>query len=240
MMARNQTKMDAKLKELEASYPEVQHSSIKVDFSELTSITEYRNLITENLVGKDIAFVALNAGLARMGSVHKIKDRALEEVMRVNGLQVVYAAKVFLEVMMKREQKSAMVFVSSVAGELVWSGAASYSATKAFVTNLGKSTYYEVKDKVDLMVWTPGMIATNFAANISNDAAKQKKMMQGGISCERAVSAMLKDVGHTSCSDGAIEHAMTNTCAVALMCACCCAKSGVKRSDKILKEENPE
>jgi len=175
-----------------------------------------------------------------MGSVHKIKDRALEEVMRVNGLQVVYAAKVFLEVMMKREQKSAMVFVSSVAGELVWSGAASYSATKAFVTNLGKSTYYEVKDKVDLMVWTPGMIATNFAANISNDAAKQKKMMQGGISCERAVSAMLKDVGHTSCSDGAIEHAMTNTCAVALMCACCCAKSGVKRSDKILKEENPE
>ena len=120
--------------------------------------------------------MALNAGLARLGSVHKFKDRALEEVMRVNGLQVVYAAKVFLEMMMKRDQKSAMVFVSSVAGELVIPGTASYSATKAFVTNLGKSTYYEVKDKVDLMVWTPGMVETNITANYTNDAAKQRNM----------------------------------------------------------------
>jgi len=168
--------MDVKVKELEESYPNVQHSSVKVDFSELTSIKQYRDLISENLAGKDVAFVALNAGLARLGSVHKFKDRALEEVMRVNGLQVVYAAKVFLEMMMKRDQKSAMVFVSSVAGELVIPGTASYSATKAFVTNLGKSTYYEVKDKVDLMVWTPGMVETNITANYTNDAAKQRNM----------------------------------------------------------------
>jgi hypothetical protein len=73
-MARNQEKMDVKLKELRQSYPKVQHSFVKVDFSELTSIQEYRFIITETLKGKDIAFVALNAGLARRGSVHKIKD----------------------------------------------------------------------------------------------------------------------------------------------------------------------
>ena len=85
MMARNQTKMDGKVKELEGLYPNVKHDSVKVDFSELTTLQEYRDLI-EKLAGKDVAFVALNAGLARSGSVNKIEDKSLEEVMKVNGL----------------------------------------------------------------------------------------------------------------------------------------------------------
>ena len=156
---------------------------------------------------------------------------------------MVYAAKVFLEIMMEREQKSAMVFVSSVLGELVLPGSASYSATKAFVTNLGKCLYYEVKDKVDLMVWTPGRVATNIAANVY-DAEKQKQMKNSGfpkpLSCERAVSAMLKDVGHTSSSDGATEQAITNEMARVFHSAWCCGRSGARKSDKIMEEENPE
>jgi len=167
MMARNQDKMDVRVKELSESYPDVQHASVKVDFSKLKSMQEYRDLISKGLDGKDVGFVALNAGLGRAGSNHKIPDSALEEVMTVNTLHVVFMAKIFLEMMMKREQKSAMVFVSSIASRMVFPGWASYSATKAFVTNLGNSVYYEVKDKVDVLVWTPGVIKTAFAENFT-------------------------------------------------------------------------
>ena len=74
------------------------------------------------------------------------------------------------------------------------------------------------------MVWTPGLIKTNFAANISKTQSAQDEIMKGGISVERAVSAMLKDVGHTACSDGAVEHAVTNWLYRVLMCICCYGK----------------
>ena len=47
MMARNQAKMDGKVKELEGLYPNVKHDSVKVDFSELTTLQEYRDLIAK-------------------------------------------------------------------------------------------------------------------------------------------------------------------------------------------------
>jgi len=151
----------------------------------------------------------------------------------------VYASKVFLELMMKREQKSAIVFVSSIAGRMVLPGWASYSATKCFVTNLGKCLYYEVKDKVDMMVWTPGLIKTDFAANFSGKEGIQEKFMKGGISVQRAVSAMLKDVGHTACSDGAVEHATTNCMVASMMSVSCYGKRMQRDHDKFLEEEQP-
>ena len=100
-MARNIEKMNTKIAEIKAKYPKVETKYVVADFSKLSTIQEYRDIINEGVGEIDIAFVGMNAGLARSGSLAKIPDKYLEEVIRVNALQVVYASKVFLEILMK-------------------------------------------------------------------------------------------------------------------------------------------
>ena len=38
---------------------------------------------------------------------------------------------------------------------------ASYSATKALVSNLGMSLYYELKSNIDVTTWEPGFVESN-------------------------------------------------------------------------------
>ena len=62
---------------------------------------------------------------------------------------------------MDRDQRSAVLFTSSMAAEMVFAGAAGYSATKAMISNFGESLNYELKQNVDVTVWEAGSIYSN-------------------------------------------------------------------------------
>jgi short-subunit dehydrogenase len=107
------------------------------DFSKLSTLEEYRTLIETSLGGVDIGMVCLNAGITVIGNLNDLSDQEFESVIRVNGLHVMYSSKVFLELLNKREQRSALVITSSMASNFSFPGMAVYGATKALVRNFG-------------------------------------------------------------------------------------------------------
>jgi short-subunit dehydrogenase len=71
----------------------------------------------------------------------------------VNSLHPIYLGKVCAEKMMKQDHKSGLIVTSSISGHYSSSGNATYSSTKAFVSNFFQSVYFEMQDKVDVLVW---------------------------------------------------------------------------------------
>ena len=102
--------------------------------------------------------------------------------------------------MNKREQKSAIVFTSSIAGTYEHPGMAAYSATKGFVTLLAKSLYYEVKDSIDVLSFNPGLVSSNMiplpAGSRNGDV----------VSANEAVTDCLRNLGHVSFTYGCETH----------------------------------
>ena len=152
--------------------------SIVCDFAKISTMAEYRAAMEHHLSGLgDISLVVLNAGVIRPGMSHCLADETIEEVVRVNALHVCFASKIFLEILTKRTHRSAMIIVSSVTALASIPGMASYSSAKAFASSFGEALHYEVKDKVDVMVWTPSNVQTDIYANIvSGDKLENAKM----------------------------------------------------------------
>ena len=97
-----------------------------------------------------------------MGPIDLVDDERYEAVWNVTGLHNVYLLKALAKQQMDRDKRSAVLITSSTAAEMVFAGNASYSATKAMVSNFGESVHYELKDNVDVTVWEPGVVYSNF------------------------------------------------------------------------------
>jgi short-subunit dehydrogenase len=145
--------MDQRLKEIKDKFPKIESKSVLVDFSKLTALAEYRSIVESSLQDIDISILALNAGHATAGSYEQISDLGLENVIRVNALHPVYLGKVLVEKMVKRSKRSAIILSSSSAALFHIPNNASYSAAKALVSNFFSAVHYEVKDKIDVLVW---------------------------------------------------------------------------------------
>jgi short-subunit dehydrogenase len=147
----------------------------------------------------------LNAGIAQEGPTAVVTDEDLQTITRVNALHPCYLGKVLMERQVQRGQRSALIVTGSIMGKMYNMGGASYSATKAFVSNFFESVHYEVVDKVDVMVWAPGGVATKiFEDTLGKEkAAELAKVDLTMVSTERAVTAMLKDLGKTRYTNGA-------------------------------------
>jgi short-subunit dehydrogenase len=59
-----------------------------------------------------------------------------------------------------KKKKSAIVVISSVASIKPISGATTYCATKTFATYVAEGLNFEVRDKIDVISYTPAGVAT--------------------------------------------------------------------------------
>jgi NADP-dependent 3-hydroxy acid dehydrogenase YdfG len=75
-----------------------------IDLASKTSIDDYRQIIAKECQGLDIAAVFLNAGSLVVGPVDLISDAQLESVVTLNGLHVIYMARVLLERLTQRNK----------------------------------------------------------------------------------------------------------------------------------------
>jgi short-subunit dehydrogenase len=62
--------------------------------------------------------------------------------------------------MLSRTKKSAIVFISSICAEKPLSGILTYSSSKAYASQLAMCLNYELKGKIDVTVYEPGMVLT--------------------------------------------------------------------------------
>ena len=63
--------------------------------------------------------------------------------------------------MLNRDKRCAILITSSLGAHYLWPGKASYSATKAAVSNYGECLNFELERNVDVTVWEPGYIVSN-------------------------------------------------------------------------------
>jgi short-subunit dehydrogenase len=111
-----------------------------------------------------------NAGLDVYGPLEMIKNSLeYEQIVSVNMLHTVYMAKVFLPQLISRKEKSALITVSSLMSQFYSPGYNMYSNSKKFVTTfhtaLTKEIQYDpnTRDKVDIMIYSPGYVATKLS-----------------------------------------------------------------------------
>lgn len=107
-----------------------------------------------------------------------------------------------IEQLKSRKGMSAIVYTSSVAGTRPIPGNLIYSASKVFTTYLGRALYWELKDKVDVLAWTPGYISTKMTLDRPTDMLSTTDTRSGTL-------GMMRELGKESWCFGHWKHKLT-------------------------------
>jgi short-subunit dehydrogenase len=81
---------------------------------------------------------------------------------------------------------------------------ATYAATKACERLFGETLFYELRDKVDVLTFTPGFVDTKLLA----DVRKDRGFLPLTVKAEDAVRAMHRDLGRSVTSCGSAKHSV--------------------------------
>ena len=123
-------------------------------------------------------------------------------LINLNVLHVAYFIKAMVDQLEKRSSRSGIVITSSVAADYPIPGGITYSCAKRYVTDLAIGLNYELKDKIDVMSYNPGFVATKLTKLRNSDIKT--------ITSERAAAVCFRDLGLTPMSHGAFRHEVTS------------------------------
>ena len=104
--------MDEKLAELTSRHA-VQAKSVSVDFAELRTLNEYKQLVMNKFSDINVGIVCLNAGTVAIGPFDLLTDAEVEASLNVNALHPMYLAKALLPKLLSQPNRSAMIVTSS-------------------------------------------------------------------------------------------------------------------------------
>lgn len=109
--------------------------------------------------------VYLNAGCVHQGFLEHVEPHQIQDVITLSALQPVYLTKALINQLLSRNTMSAIVITSSGASVQPMPGIMSYCASKVFSVYFGRALYWELKDRVDVLAWSPGSISTKMIDN---------------------------------------------------------------------------
>lgn len=137
----------------------------------------------------DVGMLVYNAAFVPMGPFFDTSDADIRQMMQVNMFGLVEAVRTVVPGMVARG-RGGVILVSSLAGLQGFPGLAGYSATKAFIINLGEALWYELKETgVDAMAFIAGAMPTPGYNKLFEQLAP------GGMSAERAAEQALSSLG---------------------------------------------
>ena len=142
--------------------------------------------------GEGIGVLVNNAGLGSRGVFHESDREAEEHLLRLNVRAVLRLAHAALPSMVERGT-GAIVNVSSVAGFAPGSRGATYSASKAWVTNFSESLHLQYgRQGVKVLALAPGFTRTEFHSRAEMDTSGIPDRMW--LSADAVVRTALADL----------------------------------------------
>ena len=130
------------MKQLTFQYPELEFRSVGCVFNPGVNYIEQIEEATKDIT---IQCIFNNAGFIVTGFVDQTPLSKLLSNVECNATAAFAIAHHFLQKLVTNKQKGCIVFTSSVAGFIPTPFAASYAATKAFVSQLACSLHIEVQ-----------------------------------------------------------------------------------------------
>lgn len=121
--------------------------------------------------GEGVDVLVNNAGLGTTGAFHEVDRDSEEHLLRLNVRAVLRLTHAVLPQMVARGSGS-IVNVSSVAGFAPGARAATYSASKAWVTNFSESLHLQYAEQgVRVLALCPGFTRTEFHSRADMDVS---------------------------------------------------------------------
>lgn len=144
-------------------------------------------------LGEGIDLLVNNAGLGNPGAFDQTPRDAEEHLLRLNVRAVMRLTHAGVQMMLARGGGGAIVNVSSVAGFTAGARGATYSASKAWVTNFSQSLHLQYADQgIRVLALCPGFTRTEFHSRADMDVSGVPNVMW--LSADRVVDDCLSDL----------------------------------------------
>mmetsp|Transcript_9351 Transcript_9351/g.8254 ORF Transcript_9351/g.8254 Transcript_9351/m.8254 type:complete len:337 (+) Transcript_9351:31-1041(+) len=152
--------LDRSKKQILEKSPNSKIETITCNLVQMTTPESYEELL-KAVDDLDISIVMNNAGIADYHTFHETKPQSVSNVIQVNAVAVLAFTKIFYNRLLKREQRSAIVNMSSGVGLASNKLVPIYPSTKAFVKYLTEGLNEEAQGKMDFLYVYPGAVSTN-------------------------------------------------------------------------------
>ncbi|VTR98112.1 short-chain dehydrogenase reductase sdr : Oxidoreductase, short-chain dehydrogenase/reductase family protein OS=uncultured planctomycete GN=HGMM_F13D05C11 PE=3 SV=1: adh_short [Gemmata massiliana] len=147
---------------------------------------------TQHFGGMDV--LINNAGIGATGHFMDSEPEVLRQIFETNFFGLTETTRALLP-LLKQGTTPAIVNISSVVGKRALPARSLYSASKFAVMGFSEAIRAELaKDKIDVIVVSPGLTQTNFSKNMLEQKAKMQLDHLRGMTSEEVAVATLKAV----------------------------------------------
>ena len=149
----------------------------------------------------DISVLVNNVGILYVKRFCNMTMEEIEAILSVNISTISLMTRAFLPRLQARKLRSAIINLSSISGKQPFPNVTAYGATKAFDYNFSLCLADEVKDKIDVLVVTPGAVATEMGSQLETSKINFLK-----CTTQSCVAGSLRKLGRELHAWGSINH----------------------------------
>jgi 17beta-estradiol 17-dehydrogenase / very-long-chain 3-oxoacyl-CoA reductase len=187
---------------LELSKNKIKIETIAYDFSKKALLKDYEQTFLPVFNKFDVGVLVNNVGYSHEDYFYRIeKNDEIHDYININIVSQTILTKLLMEKMNKRKNKSAIISMSSFAGEIPFPGNSIYSATKAYNDFLSRGLFGEYgyeTGNIDFLSVKPMYVESNMS-----------QMKADGFDCisvNQHVESVLKELGYTEETIGHVAH----------------------------------
>lgn len=164
LIAKNYEKNEILMQDLKKTFKEIKAINIGLDFKE-SNRQKFFELLFEKISHLDISILVNNAGKYGVENFEIQDEKEIQEILNVNCFPVTLLTRKIIPKMLERNQKSAIINVSSLLAVKPCPYMAVFAATKAFIDNftLALSLEEKINEKIDVLSLKVFQVTNNFA-----------------------------------------------------------------------------
>lgn len=174
-----------KVSDLLTSSYGVQVKAIQADFSGCTKPEFFENIYKQT-EGLDISILVNNVGSLKGTLFSTLDHKTIWDMNNLNLLPVAMLTRYYINDLLKRPKRSAIINLSSVGSRVFQPGFSIYGPGKAFADFLSENMAIEYKDKIDVLSVRPHYVHTPLYSSIGGSsnycAVAPEKCAEGALS----------------------------------------------------------